>query len=64
MKKGLPIFEWEHCAKSFQHIPNDLAMKHSGTPVFVSKNQNEKVKHLRASPKVSRKEKTTLLLRI
>ncbi len=27
-KKGLPIFEWEHCAKSFQHIPNDLAMEH------------------------------------
>ena len=27
-KKGLPIFEWEHCAKSFQHISNDLAMEH------------------------------------
>lgn len=27
-KKGLPVFEWEHCAKSFQYIPNDLAMKH------------------------------------
>ena len=27
-KKGLPIFEWEHCAKSFQQIPNNLAIKH------------------------------------
>jgi hypothetical protein len=27
-KRGLPIFGWEHCAKSFQYISNDLAMKH------------------------------------
>ncbi len=27
-KQGLPIFDWEHYCKSFQNIPNDLAMKH------------------------------------
>ena len=27
-KKNLPIFEWEHSCKSFQHIPNDLAINH------------------------------------
>lgn len=26
--KGLPILEWEHCAKKFYKIPNDLALKH------------------------------------
>ena len=26
--KGLPILEWEHCAKKFYKIPNDLAMEH------------------------------------
>ena len=27
-KKGLPVFDWEHYCKSFQHIPNELAIKH------------------------------------
>ncbi len=27
-RQGLPVFEWEHCAKSFQHISNDLAIKY------------------------------------
>lgn len=26
--KGLPIFPWEHCAKKFYKIPNDLALEH------------------------------------
>lgn len=26
--KGLPILEWEHCAKKFYSIPNDLALEH------------------------------------
>ena len=26
--KGLPILEWEHCAKKFYKIPNDLAFEH------------------------------------
>ena len=26
--EGLPIFEWEHCAKSFHYIRNNLAMEH------------------------------------
>ena len=25
---GLPTFAWEHCAKSFQRIPNNLAIEH------------------------------------
>lgn len=27
-EQGLQIFKWEHCAKSFLNIPNDLAMSH------------------------------------
>ena len=27
-KNNLPVFEWEYWSKSFQCIPNDLAMKH------------------------------------
>ena len=26
--KGLPILKWEHCAKKFYKIPNDLALEH------------------------------------
>ena len=27
-EKGLPTFEWEHCAMAFYKIPNSLAMNH------------------------------------
>ena len=27
-KQGLQTFEWEHCAKSFQRITNDVAINH------------------------------------
>ena len=27
-EKGLPTFEWEHCAMAFYKIPNGLASKH------------------------------------